>query len=144
MKTKISGKTCPFPGSLPHGNWNCEMQEIPIHGTSFLDEDAQSYRGEEFAKFSYCLSRNLVIWWNLFPALQCRLECEPGYVAQRTPLITCVNGEYAKGCHYLSLSHTHSTIVTLSSNWFQIWPLALPSIIPLSSSVRVTSVKGEM
>ena len=36
-----------------------------------------------------------------FLALQCRLECEPGYVAQRTPLITCVNGEYAKGCHYL-------------------------------------------
>ena len=33
-------------------------------------------------------------------ALQCRLECESGYVAQRTPLITCVNGEYAKGCHY--------------------------------------------
>ena len=32
-------------------------------------------------------------------ALQCRLECEPGYVAQRVPLITCVNGEYEKGCH---------------------------------------------
>ena len=63
-----------------------------------------------------------VIWSNLqFLALQCRLECEPGYVAQRTPLITCVNGEYAKGCHYLSLSHTHSTIAILSLNWFQIW-----------------------
>ena len=43
---KFSGKTCPFPGSLPHGNWTCEMQEIPIHGTSFLDEDAQSYPGK--------------------------------------------------------------------------------------------------
>ena len=56
----------------------------------------------------------------LFPALQCRLECESGYVAQRTPLITCVNGEYAKGCHYcqiiLSLSHTPSKIVKLSLN----------------------------
>ena len=41
----FSGKTCPFPGSLPHGNWTCEMQEIPIYGTSFLDEDAQSYPG---------------------------------------------------------------------------------------------------
>ena len=30
-------------------------------------------------------------------ALQCRLECQPGYVANRKPLITCVNGEYAKG-----------------------------------------------
>ena len=46
MKTLISGKTCPFPGSLPHGNWTCEMQEIPIQGTSFLDEEAQSYQGE--------------------------------------------------------------------------------------------------
>ena len=35
-----------------------------------------------------------------FSALQCRLECDSGYVAQRTPLITCVYGEYAKGCHY--------------------------------------------
>ena len=30
-------------------------------------------------------------------ALQCRLECKPGYVAQRKPLITCVNGEYVQG-----------------------------------------------
>ena len=37
-----------------------------------------------------------------FSALQCRLECEPGYVAQHAPVITCVNGEYAKGCHYLN------------------------------------------
>ena len=43
----ISGKTCPLPGSLPHGNWTCEMQEIPIYGTSFLNEDAQSYPGDE-------------------------------------------------------------------------------------------------
>ena len=43
----ISGKTCPFPGSPPHGSWTCEVQEIPILGTSFLDEDAQSYTGEE-------------------------------------------------------------------------------------------------
>ena len=46
MKTLISGKTCPFPGSLPYGKWTCEMQEIPIQGTSFLDEEAQSYPGE--------------------------------------------------------------------------------------------------
>ena len=37
---------------------------------------------------------------NQFSALQCWLECEPGYVAQRVPLITCVDGEYEKGCHY--------------------------------------------
>ena len=46
INVNISGKTCPFPGSLPHGNWTCEMQEIPIQGTSFLDEDAQSYPGD--------------------------------------------------------------------------------------------------
>ena len=67
----LTGKKCPLPGSLPHGSWTCEVQEVPIHGATFLDEGAQTY-----------------------PALQCRLECEPGYVAQRTPIITCVNGEY--------------------------------------------------
>ena len=48
----FSGKTCPLPGSLPHGNWSCEMQEIPIHGTSFLEEDAQSYPGSCQSKMS--------------------------------------------------------------------------------------------
>ena len=93
--------------------------------------------------FSSLESRNSVIWWNPFPALQCRLECEAGYVAQRTPLITCVNGEYAKGCHYLSLSHTRSTIVTLSLNWFQIWPTDCSTCIAQYYPI-VTSVKGEM
>ena len=53
----------------------------------------------------------------IFSALQCRLECESGYVAQRTPLITCVNGEYAKGCHYLqkiSQTFTHLTMHSAS------------------------------
>ena len=40
-----SGKTCPMPGSLPKGNWSCQTQEVPIVGTSFLVEDAQSYPG---------------------------------------------------------------------------------------------------
>ena len=43
----------------------------------------------------------LLCYFLIFSALQCWLECEPGYVAQRVPLITCVNGKYAKGCHYL-------------------------------------------
>ena len=46
FEEQISGKTCPFPGSLPHGNWTCEKQEVPIKGTSFLEEDAQSYPGK--------------------------------------------------------------------------------------------------
>ena len=88
--------------------------------------------------FSSLDSRNSVIWWNPFPALQCRLECEPGYVAQRTPLITCVNGEYAKGCHYLSLSHTRSHFPWIGFKFGQqIVPLAfpMPIIIPLSSLI---------
>ena len=44
----------------------------------------------------------------IISALQCRLECEPGYVAQRTPLITCVKGKYAKGCHHLQTYSTAS------------------------------------
>ena len=29
-----------------------------------------------------------------FLALQCRLDCDPGYVSQRPPIITCVDGRY--------------------------------------------------
>ena len=29
-----------------------------------------------------------------FSALQCRLDCDPGYVSQRPPIITCVDGRY--------------------------------------------------
>ena len=32
--------------------------------------------------------------WHFLSALQCRLDCNPGYVAHKTPIITCVNGEY--------------------------------------------------
>ena len=49
----FSGKTCPFPGRLPHGNWTCEMQDIPIHSNSFLDEDGQSYPGKLLDKIEF-------------------------------------------------------------------------------------------
>ena len=32
--------------------------------------------------------------WSFLSALQCRLDCHPGYVAHKTPIITCVNGQY--------------------------------------------------
>ena len=32
--------------------------------------------------------------WLPFSALQCRLDCNPGYVAHKAPIITCVNGQY--------------------------------------------------
>ena len=45
----------------------------------------------------------------LISAIQCRLECEPGFVAQHTPLITCVNGQYAKGVIICITSFTSLT-----------------------------------
>ena len=63
MKTKLSGNSCPLPGSVPHGNWTCKEQEIPITGTSFLDENAQTYLGklgyqerisQKYSYFQYC------------------------------------------------------------------------------------------
>ena len=66
----FAGTTCPLPGSLPHGNWTCEMQEIPIHGTFFLDEDAQSYPG----KPGYFWSANRFPHLNQ-PRIQARGTC---------------------------------------------------------------------
>ena len=65
IEVPISGKTCPFPGSLPHGSWTCEMQEIPIQGTSFLDEAAQSYPG----KLNWKGSQAHLIWYIFSPSM---------------------------------------------------------------------------
>ena len=51
-KTKLSGNSCPPPGSVPHGNWTCKEQETPIIGTSFLDEDPQTYLGKTDKEFT--------------------------------------------------------------------------------------------
>ena len=51
---------------------------------------------------------------NIFSALQCWLECDPGYVAQRVPLITCVDGQYAKGCHYFQKNCQIFSIMNLA------------------------------
>ena len=59
----------------------------------------------------------------LFSALQCRLECQSGYVAQRTPLITCVNGEYAQGCYYLQKDTNTSTNINDSFSQYGTWQL---------------------
>ena len=40
-----SGKTCPFPGSLPNGRWSCEMLEIPVRRKSFFEVDGKSFPG---------------------------------------------------------------------------------------------------
>ena len=95
----LPGKSCPHPGTVPFGAWYCEEQEVPVKGITSFDEDAQSYPGTFYKSFLFISS---TIWGDelfllsIFPALQCRLECDSGYIAQRTPLITCVNGEYAK------------------------------------------------
>ena len=76
---------------------------------------------------------------NQSSALQCWLECEPGYVAQRVPLITCVDGHYAKGCHYFD------NVVKFSQLWscHFFWQLYSPidkvnqkSITPATCNVK--------
>ena len=89
LKIYISGNSCPQPGNIPHGNWSCQMQEIPIPDATFLDGDANTYPGE-WSK----ASSKFTFKWHFLSALQCRLDCNPGYVAHKTPIITCVNGEY--------------------------------------------------
>ena len=34
------------------------------------------------------------LWQCFTSALQCRLHCDSGYVSQKTPIVTCVDGEY--------------------------------------------------
>ena len=47
-----AGNSCPQPGSLPHGTWRCETQEIPIDGATFLLGEFTSYQGDCHAQGS--------------------------------------------------------------------------------------------
>ena len=40
------GNSCPKPGSIPHGNWSCQMQELPIPDVTILDGGANTFPGE--------------------------------------------------------------------------------------------------
>ena len=46
LLNNFSGTSCPKPGSIPHGDWSCQMQEIPIPDANFLDGDTNTYPGE--------------------------------------------------------------------------------------------------
>ena len=46
LLNNFSGTSCPKPGSIPHGDWSCQMQEIPISDANFLDGDTNTYPGE--------------------------------------------------------------------------------------------------
>ena len=68
LSVLISGKTCPYPSSLPFGSWTCELQDVPVRGTSFLDNDAPLYPSEYGL---YCLSANSILhcYYITFPSL---------------------------------------------------------------------------
>ena len=41
----IAGNNCPRPGSIVHGAWSCEEQQIPIPDTFDLNGDLETYPG---------------------------------------------------------------------------------------------------
>ena len=49
---------------------------------------------------------NILCSWKNFSGFQCRLECDSGFIAQRTPVINCVDGVYAQGVIIGSISDT--------------------------------------
>ena len=93
-KAKLSGNSCPPPGSVPHGNWTCKEQETPIIGTSFLDEDPQTYLGKtdkEFTQSIHLLKVVTTIW--AFP----NSGCIP------PPSHTHSNGHFSSGPYFTIL-----------------------------------------
>ena len=42
----FSGESCISPGNIPHGQWTCSTQELPIPDATFLDGGAKTYKGE--------------------------------------------------------------------------------------------------
>ena len=83
----LAGHSCPRPGDIQHGQWTCEEQQIPIPETADIGGDLETYPG----KSNDQLSKSFI---SILLALQCRLDCNPGYASDLSPLATCVNGNY--------------------------------------------------
>jgi len=67
----FAGNSCPRPGRIGHGQFSCTQLEIPIGDTPDINGEMETYK-----------------------TLQCRLDCDAGYVSDLSPVITCVEGSY--------------------------------------------------
>ena len=41
----LAGNSCPRPGDIPHGQWSCEEQQIPIPETANIGGELETYPG---------------------------------------------------------------------------------------------------
>ena len=40
------GRVCDLPGSIPHGNWSCQVDDVNLPGFNFMDSNANEYQSE--------------------------------------------------------------------------------------------------
>ena len=87
----LLGKSCPWPPMPENGHWTCKFLEAPmqdpISRTTTWSDESKTRRKSKWRSNS-CQSNIL------FPALQCRLECDSGYVSDLSPVFECTGSKY--------------------------------------------------
>ena len=85
----MTATACARPGNVPRGTWKCRTQEEQIP-----DPDFTFHRPLSQNSFPSKIISSDSINCVLSTALQCRLDCDAGYVSDRPPVVTCVDGKY--------------------------------------------------
>ena len=75
-----------------------QLHKCQFHSRSILNKDIF---WRQLKKGYYW---DILCSWKNFSGFQCRLECKSGFIAQRTPVINCVDGVYAQGVIIRSIS----------------------------------------
>ena len=81
-----AGRSCLPAGSIPHGQWTCSKQQVPLPSIE-INGTIATFPGVLF------ISSPLLTLFS-HPALQCQLECSPGHMSNISPVVVCVEGKY--------------------------------------------------
>ena len=83
---KYTGDSCPKPGNIPRGEWIC-----PEKNKQFTEATEAAEVVQDTQVSSNATSDGLPVSRQ---ELQCHLECQPGFVPNLPPSISCVRGKF--------------------------------------------------
>ena len=89
-----AGQNCPFPPHPDHGTWICKKLDAPLEfPVSEMAPWGCESETERLSKLQLAKSKSFIVPFCI-SAIQCRLECDPGYISDLNPLFECTDGNY--------------------------------------------------
>ena len=90
-----TGDSCPKPGKIPKGEWICPVQEKQVTKDTEVTKVTEATEVTEVSEDTQLSSNETS---DDLPVhredLQCHLECQPGFVPNLSPTVTCVRGKF--------------------------------------------------